>query len=209
MSNAKAKLATAESAPEKSAADKPRAWWHWPFLYPAFAVAALSAIPTYIEVFYSHKYDVPFGQSSTAKQQNDLWEKNLSCTAAPIDGFLTDFNIEVDAIICRSGDVLVRVRTPAKQAFYRWVPVEGFPIKPASLLFSEAYAADTRQPQRNISSVVCQRRLDGSKVLRRVQERPDTNRPKGSPSGDRCFDEVINTYSGQLLQRNEVKCGPC
>jgi len=207
MSNAKAKLTAADGTTEKGATSHPRAWWQWPLLYPALGIAILSAIPTYYEAFYSHKYDVPYGQSATARQQNDMWEKNLTCTAAPIDGFITDFNIEVDAIICRSGDVLVRVRTPAKQEFYRWVPVEGFPIRSASFFVPEAHAADVRQPQRT-SSVVCQRRLDGSRVLRRVQEGPDTSlRPKGTPPvGGRCFDEVINTYSGQVLQRNDAKC---
>jgi hypothetical protein len=121
------------AADAEPASPAPRRWWQWFLVYPAVAVALVSAIPTYIELFNSSKFDVPFGQSSLAKQQNDLWERNLTCSAAPLDPFVNEYNVEVDAIICKSGDVLVRVRTPNKKTFYRWVPVDAFPIRSASL----------------------------------------------------------------------------
>ncbi len=102
-----------------------------------------------------------------------------SCSAAPFDGLKTDFNVEVDAIICRSGDVLVRVRAPNNASFYRWVPVDMFPIKSASAFrWSEAFAGDrlplllAQAQDRPAPVVICQRFLEPGKVLRRCARPP-------------------------------------
>ncbi len=71
-----ARAAAADEGESDAAARQPRRWWQWLLLYPALAVALVSAIPTYVEIFYSKKYEVPFGQSAAAKQQNDLWQRN-------------------------------------------------------------------------------------------------------------------------------------
>lgn len=196
-----------------AAARAPRRWWQWMLVYPALAVALVSAIPTYVEIFYSKKYEVPFGQSAAAKQQNDLWQRNLSCSAAPFDGLKTDFNVEVDAIICRSGDVLVRVRAPNNASFYRWVPVDMFPIKSASAFpWSEAYAADrlplllAQAQDRPAPVVICQRFLEPGKVLRRVRETAAQRGSRPDGASDRCYDEVINSYNGQVLRRAPARC---
>ena len=44
--------------------------------------------------------------------------------------------------------------------------------------------------------VICQRFIDQRMLVRRVQ----------TPQG--CFDEIVDTFNGQVVRRNQVPCAP-
>jgi hypothetical protein len=158
----------------------------------------VSSFPTFVEFFHSKQYGVPYGQSKEAKQQDDLWKKNLKCTAAPMDGLTTASNVVVDATICRSGDVLVRINTPDNRNFYKWVSVDAVIEQASSTFINEAFASYSSNQlmlaQSNYS-VICQRFLGSGELLRRIRDR-DGN----------CFDEIINTYTGAVISSKPAPC---
>src|SRR5262249_1578471 len=134
-----------------------------------------------------------------AEEQKELWEKNLQCTTRPMDFFQNPDNVKVDATICDSGDVFVRVFAPGNKNAYFWVDVEGL-LKTASYpgLVTSAQAASLpsilKVQAPKSSFVMCQRFLDNRNLLRVV-----------NVAGD-CFDEVVDTYTGQVTSRNQSTC---
>lgn len=179
----------------------PKKWWQWFFLYPAFGVAFISAIPTFVEAYRSIQYNVPWGNSSSAKLQDDMWQKNLACTSAPIDPLSTANNVQVDATICKSGDVLVKIFSPDGNKFYSWVSINSVMTTKSSGLniISQAYAGEVRETIHLALSgnVICQRFLNPGRLLRRI-----------SVPGQGCFDEVVNTYTGYVESSSRAPCNP-
>ena len=106
------------SAATKPVPKKPNTWWQWLLLYPTLLIALVGAIPTYWEMFESKQFGVNFGESASAKQQHSLWEKNITCLQAPEDWYVNDYNIRVDATICKSGDILIMAEDPAGDRKY-------------------------------------------------------------------------------------------
>lgn len=178
---------------------KPNKWWQWILLYPALFISIFASIPTYIEVFRSAKIGVEFGESKNALKQADLWKRNLSCLDAPFDPLTTPNNTKVDATICKSGDVLVKIFTADRGEYYQWVGVDSV-VSKASLdfdLISNAYAESylVNSVFLASNSVLCQKYLDSGRLLRRV-----------SVPGQGCFDEIVNTYTGQVESKTPAPC---
>ncbi len=121
----------------------PQKWWQWFLVYPTLVISILSSIPTYIEFAGSSKLGVPFGTYRLAMKENELWKENIECAAAPFSGLANQNNIEVDAVVCLSGNVLVRVKPPAKKTAYKWVPLETVDAaSELNFLIRNAIAAD-------------------------------------------------------------------
>jgi hypothetical protein len=116
-----------------------------------------------------------------------------------MDFFQNPDNVKVVATICDSGDVFVRVFAPGNKNAYYWVDVEGL-LKTASYpeLITSAQAASlpnivkVQAPRSSV--VMCQRFLDNRNLLRVV-----------NVAGE-CFDEVVDTYTGQVTSRNQSEC---
>jgi hypothetical protein len=184
---------------EETAAIKPRNWWQWLLLYPALATSVVAAIPTIIESVKAYKLGVDFGKADLAEQQNKLWQKNLTCAQSPFDWFTNDDNVQIDATICKSGDVLVRVKRPATDYHFRWVQVDSV-IKEkttASLWpFSVAYASEPIKVAQG-QPPICQYFVQPGIVALRYW----------SPSG--CFEDLINTFTGQTVGRRLSICARC
>ncbi len=178
----------------------PRKWWQWFLLYPALLISVFASIPTYIEAFQSAKIGVDFGESTNAQKQADLWKKNLSCLDAPLDPLTTPNNTKVDATICKTGDVLVKIFTVSKGEFYQWVGVDDVVAETSfnTGLISSAYAEDYSGSRINLDSdggVLCQKYQDSGRLLRRV-----------SVPGKGCFDEIVNTYTGRVESKRPASC---
>lgn len=196
---------TDSSGTDQNTTAQPKKWWQWFLIYPVLVTSLIAAIPTYVEAFKSTEYGVKFGQSSNAKEQDNLWKINLSCTAAPLDPLVTIHNIKVDATICKSGDVFVRIFSPTGEPFYKWVAVNAVINEKVTVglggIISGAYASTNQDPKPMLvalnSTVICQKYLGPGKVLRRV-----------SISGRGCFDEIINTYTGAVQSRIPTACNP-
>ncbi|MDA9599075.1 hypothetical protein N9S48_00770 [bacterium] len=115
---------------------KPKKWWQWVLVYPTFIIVLMGAVPTFKELYDSHSRDVDFGTSKIAEMRNEIWRKNMTCGMAPLDPLINDFNVAVDATICKSGDVLIRVTTPTKKSssLNGWLPMPFFPLTRQMLL---------------------------------------------------------------------------
>jgi hypothetical protein len=188
-----------DQPPARGASYAPTRWWQWVLVYPTLAISLLGSIPTLIETVNSVKLGVPWGQSQIAELQNIMWKNNLLCSAAPFKWYTTESNFQVDGTICKSGDVLVRVEAPNKKTGFWWVPVEGV-IKEDKMvsLISVANAASDISPivlaDNSEAKVLCQKFVAEGQLLRRID------------TGQGCFDEIVNTYTGQVIQRNPVAC---
>jgi hypothetical protein len=182
----------------------PRTWWQWLLIFPTFAIALVTAVPQWAQMAQNWRSDIPLNEIDAAKAQSALFKKNLSCTTAPMDSFyITPKKVKVDATICASGDVYVRMITPENAAFVHWVEVDKAPNSEISSLFSsEAFASETTEytiaqnlPQdTSQGSVICQRFLDDRNLLRVV-----------SLNGA-CFDEVVDTFKGITVSQTASEC---
>lgn len=204
-------------ASEKEAKESPRTpqrWWQWVLVYPALAIAMLTAAPQWIDKFRVFSEGIKRASVADAEKQTMLWKRNLSCSASPFSWYNNPNNIKIDATICDSGDIFVRAITPTNAQFFKWLPLEDvvqmstpaekgvIPSANAasrSEALAAASAASAKPPfqlAQAQANVLCQKFIDDRHILRRVQ----------TPEG--CFDEVIDTYNGQVVKRNPAPCTP-
>jgi hypothetical protein len=203
-------------ASEALNAARPQRWWHWLLLYPTAAVALFSAAPQWIDRGLAAWHGTRSDSYLVAERQSELWRKNLSCSASPFSWYENPRNMRVDATICESGDVFVRVSTPDNRNFFEWVDVDAVvhgqpgpgvslipeahaatistPIGPATLTSRLTGASLFRAHYQPTAMIVCQRFLDQRRLLRHVR----------TPAG--CFDEIIDTLNGAVIQRTQVPC---
>jgi hypothetical protein len=188
--------------------------FEWGVVYPVLLGSLVTAGPQWIDSARAMMQGINFGSVKQAKAQAALWRKNLDCAAAPYSWFNSPGDIKVDATICDSGDIFVRASTPGNQQYFKWLPlsdvVQGDEAGGGGVI-PQANAATlaTRPPAAPVSpaiagvrlaqpvaNVVCQKFLDDRRLLRRVK----------TPEG--CFDEVIDTFNGQVVSRKAVPCNP-
>lgn len=195
-----AKTSTSEADGAKGGPSK---WWQWVILYPTLAISFLSAAPQWVDkaqAMFNGVEDIKF-----AEQQRKAWQDNMTCSAAPFDWYSTAENLKVDATICNSGDIFVRVATPKKGNFYQWVLLNSIvkDEQTASLPFiSSAHAAGNAtwhaegsyQVAQN-ATVVCQAFLPDGRTIKRHLN-----------MGQACFDEYVDTFTGQVTRREQVQC---
>ena len=199
---------------------KTRRWWQWLLIYPTAGIALMTAAPAWIDRALAVWHNTATDSFRVAEQQNALWRKNLACSARPFNWYHNPRNTRVDAQICPSGDVFVRVSTPDDRTFFEWVDVDSLvtqgqagggglslipaahaatfatrlgPTGPAarqSAGVARLAAADGRPTAR----IVCQGFLDRRRLRRHVR----------APGG--CFEEVIDTLNGTVVERRRVPC---
>lgn len=182
----------------------PRTWWQWVFVYPAVFLAIFTAVPQWIQVAVNWKDDIPPVKISAPEDQSALFKKNLTCATAPLNAlYLTPKNVKVDATVCASGDVLVRMFSAEKVPSYYWVDVDKIVNnRVASVLTNQAFAAELTQytvaqnsfQDTSQGSVMCQRFLDDRNLLRVVN------------INGACFDEVVDTLSGVTVSQMPSQC---
>jgi len=183
---------------------RPR-WWtrvaDWVTEHPKQASALggllVAALPAPMQLAGAMLLGVPYADFLPALRENKLWQENLACASAPFDGLATSRNLQVDAVVCQSGNVLVRVKSPNGDTAYRWVPLDSVVQHAAAggfSLISSAYA----QPLPLLAlaagggsnfEVVCQQWVGNGLVKRRIRD----------SSTGRCFDEVVNTFTGKVV----------
>lgn len=207
--SATASKARAPKNPEPNVSPFKR-WWQQILLYPAFAVALVSAGPQWIDRVKG--FQVGVRSASEAETSSMLWAKNPTCGANPAKGFLSPRNVAVDATICDSGDILVRAVTPQNPGslpIYKWLPLDdvvrangGGGIVPAAQaatlpatgLRSTRTAAEPAYKLAMLQANILCTKVDGRYLTRRIQ----------TPQG--CFDEVIDTFTGAVVSRNPAPC---
>ena len=169
-------------------------------LYPTLAIAAIGAIPQYIQVFKAMRWDVPVNSVNSAEREHNLWVKNVDCGGGAdlLEASLAD-NTRVVARVCPSGDVLVKVKRVTGEESYRWVPLEEAKSKDSKLAaligISTAVAQEVTPAPIRLAQA-CQHWQDQAKgiLVRRIRE------------GGQCYDETVNTFTGQVVSRRPVQC---
>jgi hypothetical protein len=178
----------------------------------AFAVvlvlAMIGAVPQYLAWINAYTLGVPSESIHWAKAQERLWKKNFACATQLANSSsnyaaLTGEQVVVVAWACPSGDVLVTLESPVDESFRRsvwislktpWQFTRRFP-----LLVQEALAAAGSQRAdigvAPMVEVLCQRWLPNRFIKRRIQL-----------ADGRCFDEVINPRTGQVVSRQNAPC---
>jgi hypothetical protein len=219
-SPAKKKITADEELP-------PKTWWQWVILYPALFLAIVTAVPQWVQMAASWKSgistkeladakelaaakdqtakELAAAKDQTAKEQSALWSKNWSCsTSAPLDSFYVNpKNVSVDAYVCASGDVFVRMISPEKKGSFYWVDADKvLDSHVASMFTSQAFAAELTEysiAQNSLQdtsqgSIMCQKFLDDRNLLRVVNV------------NGTCFDEVVDTFMGVTVSQTPSQC---
>src|SRR5205809_2022457 len=121
---------------------------------------------------------------------------------------MSPIRVQVDATICDSGDILVHAVTPDNATLFKWLALDDV-VRPApsgggNMFIPSANAATVTgrltaaiatnakpeiTPAQFQVNVICQH-MNGRYIVRRIA------------TPQRCFDEVIDTYSGAVVQRN-------
>ena len=195
------------SAKSKSSAKK-KHWWERILVYPALVGALITAGPQWIDRLNAWQQNIASGSLRKAEEQAQLWKANFDCSQLPAAWFTGTGNVKIDTTTCNSGDVFIRAMTPDNHQAFLWVPLAdvlktvrggggGGLIGTAhaatlnSIVSPRSYAALASLQAGN---VLCQKFIDDRHILRRVQ----------TSAG--CFDEVIDTFNGQVVSRNPAPC---
>jgi hypothetical protein len=148
---------------------------------------------------------VPWNTVDLAAEQTRLWEKNKDCfkSSQPLVA-KTPTNDVVGVFVCPSGDVQVEVQQPNRPTITRWIGLDTFRGVSSHLIPDIQKAFAEERPEvpidmllAQINPVLCQKRLGEGRILRRIQL-PDRT----------CVDEVINTFTGVVVERRPAPCDP-
>lgn len=193
-------MSTADEAASRG--KPPQHWWQWFLIYPTVLIALITAVPEWLKIVEGWRQDIPAAQLEEAKRQHDLWKRNLECTMRPMELFLSPTNVKVDATVCDSGDVFVRIFTPANEGRFHWVDVNHLvrtaqAAPPGGLLAAfaqERTAVERAREGIRDSFVMCQRFVDDRLLLRVIN------------AEGQCFDETVDTFTGVVSERVEAQC---
>lgn len=184
---------------------KPKNWWQWFLLYPTLGISLLGMIPGSAELYRVFKTggNVPIHQTKFAMEQKSAWERNADCLVnSEMHEVVNPSNIKIGVRICPfTGDVQIQGYVPGNpHAVYRWVPLsklinvnQDTGVVSFSL-FPKAVAAEMLEHQ--TGEVLCQRWLGNGILLQRIYW----------PPNDSCYDNVINTYTGNLIRSDPAPC---
>lgn len=178
-----------------------RRWWESILMYPTLFIAILGAIPQYSNWFSAWLHGIPASYLGAAKEQIELWDSNFECSKEnKLESIETLTNFQVGALVCPSGDVLVKVYSPLeKKPFYRWIGINSF-IQAKSFFspkeaIGKTFSFDETLYLAKSESVLCQKRALGDRIIRIFR---DTN--------GNCWKEEINIRTGKVIERKSVSC---
>jgi len=184
---------------------KKRKWWHFFVMYPALITAIIGAIPQYNNWVTAFRLGIPSDSLAVAKEQVQLWNKNFECSREnDLKCIKTKMNHEIGALVCPSGDVLIKILSPEKgKPYYRWIGLDTFLnsgsiwgpgiAEGKTLFFNESIILAKSE------YVLCQRRDSNNNIIRTIKD-----------SEGKCWEETINITTGKVTQRRRVSCdAPC
>lgn len=207
INNSKVKNSSPSSVPDNNIKFKGRIksnnlkWWQWILMYPTLLVAIIGAIPKYSDWIRAFVWQIPTGTVELAKEQLRLWNDNFECSKEKdVECIETPANYKIGAIVCPTGDVLVKVDSPEeKNPFYRWIGMDTF--LEAKSIFSpkeaEGQIISFNQPIILAKSevVLCQKRDKNDYIIRIAKD-----------SRGKCWKEKINPRTGKVIIRRSVSC---
>jgi hypothetical protein len=192
---------------------KKRKWWQWLLAYPTILTTLVGAVPQYTTWVKAYILNVPWGAVSEAEEQKSLWTKNFECSwkepaQTAKTTMTTSRNERVTIILCPSGDALVSMQPPGSEPRFRWIGFDRFDpgaqraATPNGLPgFSIRQAAATEPPRRFAQAntvVICVTQDAKGFIVRRLQ----------LPDG-KCQEQVINPYTGAVVEVRAAACTKC
>jgi len=197
------------------AVPKKKKWWQWLLAYPTIITGAIGAVPQYTTWAKAYVLDVPWGAVSEAEQQKALWTKNFECSwrepaQTARTTITTSRNERVTITLCPSGDALVAIQPPGAEPRFRWVGFDrfdtgaqkrawldglpGFTVRPAAA--AEGPRVLAQAPAE--ATVICVIRDDKGLIVRRLQL-----------ADGQCQEQVINPYTGAVVEVRPAACTKC
>lgn len=174
--------------PSPRGSPKPQAWWQWWLMYPALGVAILGAIPTAINGVQALRLGLPYSDVPYATKKNDLFAKNFDCLKKTGPSVQLKDNTEVEAVICDSGDIWIRVTTADSQSGITWIsPADIVPRRHSGMVIGEALGGSAPTLVAAETQVLCVFRDRSGKIIRKVAVAPG-----------KCQDEQIDPYTGAV-----------
>jgi hypothetical protein len=205
--------------------EKPKqTFWQMILLYPALALALISAAPEWIKSINAWRNDVTKAQLERGMKQQEFVmsgvTKQLPCLFADQLFHTNPDGLQIDATICDTGDIVLKVVKPAfpeninnMSVIFIDDVINGDTMTAGLGAFGAAYAApmieELRSKPRFTRSVpktanielaqtlevlICQKPMDSRYVLRHVRV------------GNTCYDEKWDTLTGNISQRTETEC---
>ncbi|MCR9157279.1 MAG: hypothetical protein NXH80_08535 [Rhodobacteraceae bacterium] len=191
----------------------PSKWWQWFFLYPAFGLALLTAIPDWADRVYAVIQGLQRDELDQLKANQELYEANPICMQTSFYWVDSVDGIRVDPIMCEeSPAILLRIKYPEGGSRMSMIDLEPH-LKPQQVSngFVSAAFASTRlqidyensinfrelqssQYAQQIAVVRCTRQVDARTILRHISV------------GTQCYDEYFDILTGWVTQTNPTSC---
>jgi hypothetical protein len=220
--------APAAPAPAAEPAFRPRTWWQWILLYPAVGLALLSAVPGWVDSLGGILQGVMNAKYSELQERHALFVRNSECLSAPIQWYREPrAGRVIDATLCPTGDIFVRVLVPDDgsqlatvfngQRFRErsdFVSLDKFVLEAdrfaASSVFGMAANAATlpqSTPQITLSPMGDLVPVQDQFALVVCQKFVDDRHLlRHLQVQGQCFDETVDTYTGVTVSRVPVSC---
>ena len=188
-------------------------WWQWLLAYPTIITSAFGAVPQYTTWAKAYMLNVPWNAVSEAEEQKALWTKNFECSwkepsQTAKTTLTTTRNERVTVTLCPSGDALVAIQPPRAEPRFRWIGFDRFEggAQRAATLdglpgFSIRQAAAAETPRifaQTEPVVICVTSDLRGFIVRRMQ----------LPDG-KCQEQVINPYTGAVVEVRSAACTKC
>ena len=144
--------------------------WQW-LLVLLLAPSTINGLDLYGDMFTRAVNGLPWGEDvKSAKRRDELFSKNMPCVEMKPSWYIAQNGAKIDATICRSGDVLVKVEPPRehnKMPTYDFMSVEALlkRARPISEASSDATKTSIAPLRSNIILAVASRQLSESRVL--------------------------------------------
>ena len=195
-----------------TAARKKKKWWQWLFAYPTIITSAIGAVPQYTTWAKAYMLNVPWNAVSEAEEQKALWTKNFECSwkepaQTSTTSMTTGRNERITVTLCPSGDALVAIQPPGAEPRFRWIGLDRFGTTQRTArrnglprwAVGEAVAAESpRMIAQGSSVVICVTKDARGFIVRRLQ----------LPDG-KCQEQVVNPYTGRVVEVRPSACTKC
>jgi hypothetical protein len=220
--------ASAQPAAPAEGAFRPKTWWQWVLIYPALALSILTAAPQWVDRGIAAMNGIYDERMSVVTERNRLFQRNSTCMAAPYNLYPEPTQgRKVDATLCPTGDIYVRVLIPDDASElavlldgqkYRessdFVSLDRFVTQAERFAALEAFGMAAQAA--TLPQSVAQGALDPGGHLMPVQDQfalvvcqrfvDERNLLRHLQVQGQCFDETVDTFTGVTVSRVPVPC---
>ncbi|MBW4578089.1 MAG: hypothetical protein KME42_00760 [Tildeniella nuda ZEHNDER 1965/U140] len=185
-------------------------WWQLLLMSPVLVALIASGIPSISNLITAFKAGVSPEKAPLARQQENLWEKNAHClVSGKHSQITTSEKVRIDVLTCPSGDILLTRALDSQEPQRQWIAfATASNTAFTDILMPRANAATSTTatltkvnqtvPSTQLAqagTVICTKILGEGRLLQRLRN-----------SNGQCVDEVINTFTGDLVSRTPGSC---